>query len=114
MSRKTIYVPDMKKWEKFYKDMLSGKIPHSHYNTTHDMKLIPIENRVVKENDVSKQSNVKVNIVSPAQMALEQVKSELKREKKVTKRRNCPKPHHKAKKSRDDNIERDVFSKQEQ
>ena len=82
MSRKTIYVPDMKKWEKFYEDMLSGKIPHSHYNTTQDMKLIPIENRVVKENDVSKQSDVKVNIISPAQMALEQVKSELKREKR--------------------------------
>lgn len=109
-----LYAPDVKKWEKFYDDMVNGKLesrPIS-YNThaRGGEYLIPIENR--RSSHVVQDDDVKIKMVSPAQMALEQVKSEIKRDaiQKGNKRKRNHTKKQSVKKRHSDNI--DVFSKQ--
>jgi hypothetical protein len=104
---KKLYVPDIKKWTKFYMAVNKGNVnPY----TDHTMKgyqrggglrnktspyMLSIDT-YTKDMDVT-DNNPKINMTSPAEQIVEQAKSEVKREKIIKKdKRNVKRPSQKA------------------
>lgn len=98
---KKLYVPDTKKWTRFYMQISKGNVnPY----TDHTMKgyqrggglrnktspfMLSIDTYAKDMDDSHK--NPKINVTSPAEQIVEQAKSEIKREKNAKKNKHSTK-----------------------
>ena len=87
-----LYIPNAKKWVRFYEKLVSGQINPHQSNVRHTFQvggnlggryfgssMIPIDSYIPRDH-TENPSEAKITMISPAEQVVEQAKAELKRE----------------------------------